>query len=201
MIIEKKHFEYLVNQHGRIASAREDFAKWRAAYDASLSGIDASVADSLPKNCGSILDIGSGLGGIDVLLARRYDSAPHVALLDGIETGPEVLWSFVPHNSMTVARDFLAKNGVNDVSCIAHNALDDWKGEPFDLVVSFAAWAFHFDPGELIPDLKKHIHDGTVIICDVRKSKPEWLRKLVEAFGQPKVLERAEKYVRVSFRA
>jgi hypothetical protein len=35
----------------------------------------------------------------------------------------------------------------------------------------------------------------------VRRSKKDWLRLLVEAFGTPKVIHQAEKFVRCAFRA
>lgn len=201
MIVEKKHFTYLVNQHGRVAHERGDFAVWREAYESSLQAIMENIRPVLPRDCGSLLDIGSGLGGIDVALSNHYRNQAHVCLLDGDETSPEVKWSFEPHNSMTVAFDFLHKNGVTNLSSLGPGNLDKWRGEPFDLVVSFAAYGFHIHPGNYLSDLQKVIHDETVIILDVRKRKEDWLRTFLETFGEPKVLERAEKYVRLAFRA
>lgn len=201
MIIQKKHFDYLVTQHGRVAHERDNFDRWKAAYEASLEAIYAEVAPVLPRHCGSLLDIGSGLGGIDIHLSNHYRPLPHVALLDGDNGSPEVNWSFEPHNSMSVAFDFLHKNGVTDVSSLAPGQLDKWKGEPFDLAVSFAAWGFHFHPGDYLLDLMKVIHEGTVVVVEVRRTKEEWLRVLVESLGTPIVLSKADKYVRLAFRA
>jgi hypothetical protein len=201
MMIDQKHFAYLVNQHGRVAHARNDFEKWKIAYTGSLEAMYVNISPALPTRCNSILDIGSGLGGIQLYLWEHYQKEAQVTLLDGDENGPEVKWSYEPHNSMAVAFDFLHKNGLTRVGSIGPTALDKWDGEPFDLVVSFAAWGFHFPPGNLIPDLKKCTHKSTVIITEVRRTKPDWLRELVLAFGSPKVLERAKKYVRVAFNA
>lgn len=201
MIIEKKHFEYLVNQHGRVSDARHDFGAWKKSYEASISAIRDSIVPFLPGSAGHILDIGSGLGGIDILLHRHYGSEASICLLDGEETGPEVKWSFQPHNSMPVAFDFLYKNGVTNVHSITPGNLDKWAGPKFDLVVSFAAWCFHICPGDYLDDLKTVIHDKTVIILEVRRTKADWLRDLLQAFGEPKVISKAEKYVRVAFNA
>lgn len=201
MIIEKKHFAYLVNQRGEVAHERADFDRWRAAYEASIQHIYEDIRPFLPRECGSLADIGSGLGGIDIALSAHYEDRPHVCLVDGDNGSPEVTWSFEPHNSMAVAFDFLHKNGVTDVSSLSPGNLDKWKGEPFDLVVSFAAWGFHIHPGNYLGDLMKVIHPQTVVILEVRRTKEEWLRLFVEALGVPKVISKADKLVRLAFRA
>lgn len=201
MIIEKKHFAYLVNQRGEVAHERGDFAVWQQAYQRSLEAIFQNIRPVLPAGCGSVLDIGSGLGGIDILLSRHLGSSTHFCLLDGDNNDPEVKWSFQPHNSMSVAFDFLHKNGVTNVSSVEPGRLDTREKGEFDLVVSFAAYGFHIHPGNYLEDLKKVTHSGTVIILEVRRSKEDWLRAFMEAFGAPKVLERLQKCVRVAFRA
>lgn len=201
MIIQKKHFDYLVTQHGRVAHERADFDRWKVAYEASIEAIYTDIRPFLPRECGSLADIGSGLGGIDIALSNHYEDRPRVCLVDGDNGSPEVVWSFEPHNSMSVAFDFLHKNGLTDVSSLSPDGLDKWKGEPFDLVVSFAAWGFHIPPDNYLGDLMKVIHDQTVVILEVRRTKDDWLRTFVEALGVPKVISKAEKYVRVAFRA
>lgn len=197
--IEKKHYEYLVNQHGRVAHERGNFAAWKQAYERSIEAIYANVCTVLPRDCRSVLDIGSGLGGVDIFLSRHYGSDTHICLLDGDNGNPEVEWSFEPHNSMSVAFDFLYKNGVTNISGVEPGRLDTRKDGEFDLVVSFAAYGFHIHPGNYIEDLKKVTHKSTVIVLEVRRTKEDWLRTFVEAFGTPMVLEREKKYVRVAF--
>lgn len=200
MIIEKKHFTYLVNQHGRVAHERGNFATWKQAYERSIEAIYANIYEVLPRDCRSILDVGSGLGGIDIHLAHHYGcSDTRICLLDGIDDGPEVQWSHKTHNDMSVAFDFLFKNGVKNVSSVPTHLLGD-VSQKFDLVVSFAAYGFHIHPGNYLEDLKKVTHANTVIILEVRRTKEDWLRSFVEAFGTPRVLERQPKYVRVAFR-
>lgn len=202
MIIEPKHFEYLVVQHGSVSNARHDFEKWKAAYEASLRSIFDQILPALPESCGSILDIGSGLGGIDVLLAGHYDFRPAVRLVDGESDPPIVKQSFEPFNDMKVAGDFLWKNGVKDFGYYTPGnlAMAAEKEGKFDLVVSFFAYAFHIHPGNYLDDLLKVIRKDTIVVLDVRRSKEVWLQILVDALGVPKVLHRAEKYVRVAFR-
>lgn len=202
MIIEPKHFEYLVVQHGSVSNERGDFAKWKAAYESSLAGIYEQVRGILPERCDRVLDIGSGLGGINVLIGEHYDDCPAVRLVDGEDTPPVVRWSFEPYNNMKVAGDFLWKNGVKDFGYYTPGNLALKPGEEkFDLVVSFFAYGYHIHPGNYLEDLMKVTRKDTVVILDVRRAKEVWLQLLVEELGVPKVLHRADKYVRVAFHA
>lgn len=195
MLVEKKHFEYLAIQHGKVSDHRHDFAAWKAAYEASLADIFTSVLPALPRECQSVLDIGSGLGGIDILVAKHYPKQPKIVLLDGIDDEPVVKQSFKTFSNAAVADDFLRKNGVHQVG------LFDGGERPFDLIHSYFAYGFHIHPGNYLQDILKVRHDKTVFIFDVRRSKREWLREFIEVLGQPKVLHQAEKYVRLAFNA
>lgn len=200
MIIEPKHFTYLVNQHGRVSHERDNFDRWKSAYEQDLESIYANIVPALPARCGSVLDIGSGLGGIDIHLHRHYDGDARIVLLDGDNGDPQVVWSYAPHNSFNVGYDFLHKNGVSNVNSILPGYLHEWSGEPFDLVVSFAAYGFHIHPGLYLDQLQKVIHDDTVVIFEVRRAKTDWREMFEHAFGTPRVLETAEKYERLAFR-
>lgn len=196
-IIEPSHWNYLKIQHGSVASEENlaDFAKWQAAYEASLQNLFNNIEPYLPKECGSILDIGAGLGGVDILLGRHFGGVT-VGLLDGIDCPPYTHASNIPFSNAAVAKDFHLKNGSQFVNTY-------WPAPPpaehFDLIVSFAAYAFHIAPFEYMKMLMNCVRPHTVLIFDVRKKK-EWLAELVTAFGKPQVALNAEKFVRCVFR-
>lgn len=199
MIIEPSHYEYLSIQHGSIASEENlaDFTKWKAAYENSLKEIVKNIRPALPAECGSILDIGGGLGGIDIVLAKYFKGAM-VSILDGLDCPPHVHKHNLPFSNADVAKDFHRKNGNPHIQCI-------WPqpsvAEHYDLIVSFAAYGFHIDPEDYRWTLQNVVRPHTVMIFDVRKERPEWLKRFVQLFGQPThVLHRAEKYVRLAFR-
>ena len=193
MIIEPRHFEYLAIQRGEVSDERHDFSAWKVAYERSLMRIYASIRSSLPDRCASVLDIGSGLGGIDVLLAKHYGRLD-VCLLDGLDDEALVHRHAEPFSNREVALDFQAKNGNLDVTYC-------WPVPPprtFDLIVSFAAWCFHIEPARYIDAVKAAMHSSTTLILDVR-SRTDWHDQLRAAFGRPVILHQEQKYFRMAF--
>lgn len=194
MIIEPEHFRYLVIQRGEVSDERHDFKAWNAAYEQSLLRIFMSIRSALPERCSSVLDIGSGLGGIDVLLAKHYGQLD-ICLLDGIDGPAEVHKHREPFSNAAVALDFQRKNGNHNVTC----CFPAPPARTFDLIVSFAAWCFHVAPVEYIDAAKAAMHAKTVLILDVR-TRSDWYDALREAFGSPVILKQERKYLRVAFR-
>lgn len=200
MIIDQEHFEYLVIQRGEVSDARHDFKVWKKAYEESLAAIYRSVLPALPPTCTRILDIGSGLGGIDVLLAAHYGRGgqqPICCLVDGVDDPPKVDWHFKTFSNQERALDFLKKNGVKFPCYFSPR---NWPvSTKVDLVVSFAAYCFHIPVQDYLKDIRVSVKPGSVIILDVRRTRRDWLQELVQAFGKPKVLAEGEKFVRCAF--
>jgi len=197
VIIEPSHFEYLSIQRGEVSDKLAlGFDAWKLAYLASLKEIAESIWKFLPEKCDRVLDVGSGLGGIDLLLSRRYKTA-HFDLLDGTDYKPYVYNHNVPFSNSGVALDFHHKNGNDRVECV-------WPKVPvdrtYDLVVSFAAWCFHISPINYLDGITRASHDKTRLIIEVRRERKDWLTALVKAFGRPVVLAKREKFVRLGFR-
>lgn len=193
MIIEPEHFRYLVIQRGEVSDQRHDFRAWKAAYEQSLLRVFMSIRSTLPAQCSSVLDIGSGLGGIDVLLARHYGHLD-ICLLDGIDCPAEVHKHREPFSNATVAMDFQHKNGNHGVTCCFPKPPD----RTFDLIVSFASWCFHIEPAEYIDAAKAAMHEKSTLILDVR-TRSDWYDALREAFGSPTILKQETKYLRIAF--
>ena len=116
------------------------------AYVAELQNDYRTIQSHLPavNEVTSILDIGCGLAGIDILLQRHYPNAK-LFLLDG--DGPPSDWGagwnshFKPFNSMKTTCEFLALNGVSPDRVYP---VDTQEPLEADLVVSFLSWGFHY---------------------------------------------------------
>lgn len=199
LIVEDRHFEYLRLQKGQLDTKAHDRAAWHTAYEAALAADYAQMRMYLPPTCGAILDVGGGLGGIDALLVRKYGTDCEVCILDGENDPPVMHLHRQTFNDMAVARDFLAKNGVDKFSYYAPSAL----GEPrkFDLILSFGSWCFHYEPKTYLAFARACCKPGTVIILDVRKSKDLWVRQLKSTWKLSAIIHISHKRDRMVFHA
>ena len=196
LIIDDAHFAYLAVQRGKESDLRGDRAAWQEAFETSLYHTIGTMYAHLPERCATVLDVGSGLGGINILLARLYPDLA-VTLLDGESDPPVVELHRKTFNDMHVAKDFLARNGVS-----RFNYFTPALGEPraFDLIISCGSWCFHYEPAVYLDFVKACCRPGTVLILDVRRGKPEWRRDLECALGPASVVHSAEKFERLVFR-
>lgn len=184
IFVTNEAFEYLTLQRGGISNLRLDRSVWEKAFNVSLKQDFENILPFLPEKCNSILDIGGGMGGIDILLHRHFGN-PLISILDGENDPPKVELHSQTFNSFIVSSIFLAINGVSNFFPISVNSVNSIKTpEPhsYDLILSLKSWCFHYEPEAYLDFVKKYSHKGTVIILDVRTDKSEWLRTLVNNF-------------------
>lgn len=218
--VDPEHFEFLRVQKGNLDQYANNFAGWNERYLIGLREQFESIQPWLPRECAAFLDVGSGLGGIDVLIARHYQAVdqaagvhrpahPFVTLLDGVDDRPEMHLHRETFSNSRVARNFQVKNGVNPLALgfLPPNFTAP-IAEPFDLIVSFGAWCFHTPPYLYLSRLAKggirrpsSDHDGTVLIVEVRQGKLGWAAELSAYFEFVAMLEETPKWRRVVMRA
>lgn len=199
--VSDEAFPYLKAQKGKLDALAHDRSRWLAAYRAELERSLGEMQRFLPAVCWGLLDIGSGLGGIDVLLYRHYDNGPYVSLLDGVDDPPEMKLHRETFSNERVARAFLRANGVRPdrVNYYGPDAQD--FGAPYDLVLSLGSWCFHYEPNVYLPRLMAGggLHMDSRVIVDLRKDKPEWREQLKAANLQLVGVIRDEmKYTRIA---
>lgn len=211
--VSDEHFRYLRLQKGSLDRLADDRKAWHAAYEADLQRTFKECEPCLPIDAWGILDIGSGLGGIDVLFYRHYletfaetrgkSAGPFVNLLDGEDDPPEMKLHRETFNSMTVARDFMKVNGVDPLRFAYYTPQQHNLPKPYSLVVSFGSWCFHYAPSVYLPLLMRGggLDEDTVLIVDVRKGKPEWTDQLHRAgLSCVEVIRDSEKFCRCVLR-
>jgi SAM-dependent methyltransferase len=203
VIVDDEQFEYLRVQKGSLFEISHDRQRWQAAYERELRQTYQGMQKYLPDPCWGVLDIGSGLGGIDVLLTRHYQpDPPYVHLLDGEDDAPTMKLHRQTFNSMKVARRFLLANGVRPdrfgYFTIATNVLP----RPYDIVLSLGSWCFHYPPDTYLELLLGGggLHMGTVLIMDVRTGKPEYAAQIAESLERVGIIKEASKYTRAVYR-
>lgn len=193
---------YAQIQRGSLDHLRANRAEWMAAYEAQLVSQFEAIQPWIPIASGAprILDIGGGIGGIDVLLSRHYQGRAGVNVCDGVADPPVVERHAKTFNSMGATAEFLEANGVEFEDILSPSHFQDraraWGGT-FDLVVSFGAWCFHIPPHEYLGAVRHVLRKGGVLIVERRLLKVDWRLHLQAAFGDPiGVCGHSEKWVR-----
>jgi len=195
-VIEDDHLPYLQVQCGDIAHLIDSPVEWKIAYNARINNVYKSMLPVLPEKCDALLDIGGGLSGIGARLCEHYNYDALVAVLDGKNTLAVVDKHREPFNNATKTQTFLRANGVRKQDFYAPT---DEVERHFDLVISTQAWCFHIAPYVYQQTVSRALRKGGVLIVDVRKSHPEWMDSLVQAFGMPYLLAEADKWQRSAF--
>lgn len=162
-------FPYLVLQRGALDDMKGDPQTWCGKYIDVLCQEFAHMEGLLPEKCSAILDVGSGLGGIDAMLNDHYGGECQVTLLDGVNDPPLVSSHSVTFNNMRVAKHFLALNGVKHFDFIDANDPNRKALRKYDLIVSFKSWCFHIEPQRHLDLVLSACEPGhTMLIVDIR---------------------------------
>lgn len=178
--ISDEQFRYLSVQRCASEGHLLDRSAFEANYHREIFDVYESIAPFLPDECESLLDIGSGLGGIDAVLNKHFGGNVVVYPLDGLADDPQVESHSKTFNNREVTRDFLTANGVSAFSYYTPQSLKPIV--PFDLIVSFASYCFHYGPSVYLNFVKACARPGTVLIFDVRRKNAEWFEILAREF-------------------
>lgn len=177
----------------------------KAQYALDLAGEYATIRDHLPARCASVLDIGCGVAGIDVFLARHYGPDKiRLFLLDRTRTETAVFYGFKSkgafYNSLDVAKALVSANRVPAEAVHLVEATDDNAiniDGPVDLIISLISWGFHYPVETYLRQAHSALADGGRLIIDVRKGTGgmEALRSL---FPVVEVIVDSAKYLRIA---
>jgi hypothetical protein len=203
-VINEKERQYLRVQKGMLSEI-EDNRAFDEAYNKLIEENFQEIKPYLPQTCRSILDVGSGLGGINARISEHYEFPPQITLLDGYDDLPVVNRHAETFNDYTVARVFLEKHGCPSVKwedpvTASDTSRNRQQGSyMYDLVISYGAWCFHTPPEMYLHYVKAYA--GGLLILDVRKDKPEWFNTLIKEFKFERIIKVGKKYDRCLFRA
>lgn len=162
------------------------------------------VRKYLPYDCDSILDIGCGVGGIDVCIYRHYEpKGIDLYMLDKTHIERNVAYGFKQkasiYNSLLVAKELLTSNGVPErrINLIeATDSNDIAIDKQVDLVISLLSWGFHYPIGLYLDSVQGILRKNGKIIVDIRKNTGG-MNLLEKAFGNTQVISESQKSSRV----
>ena len=146
-----------------------------AGYSRMIRQDYEMIRPHLPVRARRVLDVGSGLAGLDVALFRHYRDEPELVLyLLDRSSGSLPDYGFAVrdeyYNALELSRRVLESNGVPPES---FRILDTGNGDgvpdgPLDLVVSIASWGFHYPVATYLDDVHRALGPGGRLILDVR---------------------------------
>jgi len=143
----------------------------------------------LPAEALDILDIGCGVGGIDVLLARHYPGACLDLLDSNIET--PLFYGYKKeaacYNSFEATADLMESNGI-----FLFNLIDKNTGVPekeYDIVISLLSMGYHYP-------IDTYEFKTKCFIADVREDT-DGLEKLLNTYPVVNIIAEQNKSQRV----
>lgn len=172
-MLSVKQAHFLVQQRtqyldtlGRRVDIRKDNVRKTLddMYTKDMRNLFDNIDPWLPSEVDSVLDVGCGLGGIDVHLANKYPGAVLWLLDKNGDSGSKIGWHssagvFGSYNSLDETVSYLRQKGVkNDIRPIT----DLPEGLQVGLGVSFLSWGFHYP-------LETYSFEADTLIVDVRR--------------------------------
>ncbi len=135
-----------------------------------------AIKNHLPDNCKSILDIGCGLGFMDLCLFEHYDKNEeiHFNLFDKTEFPEKIHFGFKKtasfYNDLNLSKKVLTDYGILDSKVTTIEATNEnlQKLQNIDLIISCIAWGFHFPVSTYVQEVSELMNEKSVLILDIR---------------------------------
>lgn len=199
LVIPDSVYPYLRVQKGEINHI-EDRKEFELAYNQGLNELLYQMVPHIPTDIKNSLDIGSGMGGIDILLNKHFKQ--NVYLLDARQTPPICKKHDEPFNSFKEALKFFHQNDADFSGYFDANNKEtrSQQKRKFDLIFSIGSYCFHYSPLVYLDFVKASCHKDTVLIFDIRNRHADWLEILRESFTETAIILESEKFTKRVFK-
>ena len=181
-------------------SRRQEIAQ---LYYQDLSNDYQQVSPYLPAQVNSVVDVGAGLGGINIFLHERYkDQNPHFHLLDKNQIDQSIYYFYEQTASaycdFEATRIFLADNGLPEkqFTLVDLNNTAFPVGIKADLVISLLSWGYHYPLDTYLDEVTAMIVEDGSLVIDLRKDQ-DGVVKLMKTFSDVKLVDETFRHVRV----
>lgn len=195
LTISPQSFEVLARSRGDLWHLRFDRDAWQGAYQAEIQ----KTVNQIGYRPGHVLDIGSGLGGIDVCLSKAYGSA--CILVDGENGSGKPRKHAEPFCGRDLVEAFWRDNEVEAGRLDYRNPDQLADADPlYDLILSTRSWCFHYEPERYLAYVLRHACPCALVLVDMRRGKPAWRETMGSIFEELFVAESGEKFDRIAYR-
>lgn len=163
----------------------------------------STIKKYLPQNANSILDIGCGVAGIDVLINNHYKNKIDIFLIDKTKVDKKIYYNYENrgsfYNSLKIAKTLLTKNGVkiNKIHLQEATPNNEIKfSQGFDIVISLISWGFHYPVATYLDKVYEKMNNNGILILDIRKNT-DGEKEIEKRFGNYQIIFQTKKYMRV----
>ena len=129
-----------------------------------------AIKDYLPKNVENIMDIGCGLGIINIYLNQIYNNQPNFFLLDKNRIDKEIKYGFSSeyesYNDLNQTKNLLLNNNINSLHTIDVEKDINIENK-IDLVISLKSMGYHYPIDQYLKLFRTCCDDNTCFIFDV----------------------------------
>ena len=134
------------------------------------------IKNFLPPKASNILDIGCGLGILNIFLNRKYNSKPNFFLIDKNKIDLKIKYGFSEnyesYNSLNETKKILLANNILNEQIFLKNAEENIDiSEKIDLVLSLKSMAFHYPLENYLELFNKVCDENTEFIFDFSSEK------------------------------
>ena len=157
-------------------------------YDSTQTNIDNAltnmmlkdydmIKDFLPEKINSVLDIGCGIGLIDIALYKHYNNSIKLHLLDKsnrIDENTSIRGfnkNYVFYNSMDATRETLLNNGISNNDIFTYEVdinSELLSNQKYDIIISLLSCGWHYSIETYIELLNNNLETNGIIILDIR---------------------------------
>ena len=146
-----------------------------------------SIKKYLPKSSKNILDIGCGLGVINIFLNEYYSKKSNFTLIDKNYVDKKVVYGFKnnseSYNKLEITKDFLILNGFKTKQFQLVNADQNFvTKKKYELIISLLSMGYHYPIENYIDIIKKVSTKNTKVIFDLSMEYNE-LNKVKKYFN------------------
>lgn len=177
LIFREVYWQFLTYQRGR-SLARLGIS----SYPENISGVVSkiitrdmdSIIPALPKDPKFILDIGCGLGLVDLGIFHHYGSKIAFTLIDkSMEPKLGTQYSgfhdeYVFYNSLEYTEEFLTSNGIENLTIFEADSEELSKVRKQDLILSLLSCGWHYPVTAYLDYIVDKSNSNTVVILDIR---------------------------------
>ena len=184
-----KYFDGIYNKY--LVSSSSELKRISTLYFQDMERTFKQLEKHLPEKADNVLDIGCGMGGIDLFFYNHFGSGTNIFLLDSHRIDQDInigyhgrADNFSFYNDFDLSRLYLSKNGVSESSIQMVNIETTQfpSDRKFDVVISLLSWGFHYPLETYLESVKDSLSDDSSLLIDVRNST-DGFKTLEEAFG------------------